>query len=92
VAEVNILRELKHPYIVRYYDRYIDKQTLKIYIIMEYCQGGDLQKMIRSYLKRQEYIPEEFIWRIFSQLVSALHMCHKRTDQTYINRGDQPHN
>jgi NIMA (never in mitosis gene a)-related kinase len=42
VAEVNILRELKHPNIVRYYDRSIDKQQLKIYIIMEYCQGGDL--------------------------------------------------
>jgi NIMA (never in mitosis gene a)-related kinase 2 len=25
VAEVNILRELKHPNIVRYYDRSIDK-------------------------------------------------------------------
>ena len=43
VAEVNILRELKHPNIVRYYDRSIDKNSLKIYIIMEYCQGGDLQ-------------------------------------------------
>ena len=42
VAEVNILRELKHPNIVRYYDRYIDKNSLKIYIIMEFCQGGDL--------------------------------------------------
>ena len=25
VAEVNILREFRHPYIVRYYDRIIDK-------------------------------------------------------------------
>jgi len=25
VSEVNILRELKHPNIVRYYDRIIDK-------------------------------------------------------------------
>ena len=25
VAEVNILRELRHPFIVRYYDRIIDK-------------------------------------------------------------------
>ena len=47
VSEVNILRELKHQHIVRYYDRHIDKQQLKIYIIMEYCQGGDLQKVIR---------------------------------------------
>lgn len=27
VAEVNILRELRHPNIVRYYDRIIDKPS-----------------------------------------------------------------
>ena len=47
VSEVNILRELHHPHIVRYYDRYIDKTNLKIYIIMEYCRRGDLQKIIK---------------------------------------------
>jgi len=36
VAEVNILRELKHSNIVRYYDRIIDKSSSKIYIVMEY--------------------------------------------------------
>ncbi len=43
VAEVNILRDLQHPNIVRYYDRCIDKRNLKLYIIMEYCEKGDLQ-------------------------------------------------
>lgn len=42
VSEVNILKELNHPYIVRYYDRIIDKNNQKIYIIMEYCEKGDL--------------------------------------------------
>ena len=42
VSEVNILRELQHPHIVKYYDRIIDKKNSKIYIIMEYCEGGDL--------------------------------------------------
>ena len=31
VAEVNILRELKHPNIVKYHDRIIDKQNQKIF-------------------------------------------------------------
>ena len=47
VSEVNILRELKHPNIVRYYDRIIDKKHSRIYIIMEYCEGGDLNQLIK---------------------------------------------
>jgi len=33
VSEVNILRELNHPHIVQYFDRLIDKQRAKIFII-----------------------------------------------------------
>jgi serine/threonine protein kinase len=34
VAEVNILRELKHANIVRYYERFVDREKCIIYIIM----------------------------------------------------------
>ena len=34
VSEVNILRELKHPSIVRYYERYVDRESSLIFIIM----------------------------------------------------------
>ena len=44
VQEVNILHELHHPNIVKYYDRIIDKQNTKLYIVMEYCPGGDLSQ------------------------------------------------
>jgi len=47
VSEVNILRELRHPNITRYYDRIIDKESAKLYIVMEYCAGGDLAQQIR---------------------------------------------
>jgi NIMA (never in mitosis gene a)-related kinase len=42
VSEVNILRELRHPNITRYYDRIIDKERAYLYIVMEFCAGGDL--------------------------------------------------
>jgi NIMA (never in mitosis gene a)-related kinase 2 len=48
VSEVNILRELKHPNITRYYDRVIDKDKAKLYIVMEFCAGGDLAGLIRK--------------------------------------------
>ena len=42
VTEVNILRELKHPHIVKYIDRILDKEKQIIYIIMEFCEKGDM--------------------------------------------------
>ncbi len=46
INEVNILRELKHDNIVRYHDKIVDKKNTTIYIIMEYCAGGDLSKVV----------------------------------------------
>ena len=45
---MNILRELRNPFIVRYYDRIVDKKTTTLYIVMEYCAGGDLGKVIKK--------------------------------------------
>ena len=52
VQEVNLLRELRHPHIVRYHDRVISRTTSTLYIIMEYCEGGDLAALIAK--SRQE--------------------------------------
>ena len=44
--EVNILRDLKHPNIVQFVDRIIDHSQRRIYIVQEYCNGGDLASYI----------------------------------------------
>ena len=46
VSEVNLLRELKHHNIVRYYDRIIDRTNSTLYLVMEFCEGGDLGSVI----------------------------------------------
>ncbi|KAI9207963.1 kinase-like domain-containing protein [Polychytrium aggregatum] len=76
VAEVNILRDLKHPNIVRYHERFVDRESYIIYIIMEYCEGGDLSAIIRRCRKERQYIAEEMIWNILAQLLLALYECH----------------
>lgn len=53
VSEVNLLRELKHPNIVRYYDRIIDRTNTTLYIVMEHCEGGDLSSLITRCIKER---------------------------------------
>ena len=53
VSEVNILRELNHQNVVKYYDRVIDRSATKIYIVMEYCEGGDISTLIKNSRKER---------------------------------------
>lgn len=92
VSEVNILRELRHPNIVRYEDRVIDKKNTKIYIIMEFCEGGDIGQLIKRLKKKKEYIPEEVVWKILTQLVLALHECHNHKEGKILHRDIKPSN
>lgn len=80
VSEVNILRELRHPFIVRYYDRIIDKAATKIYIVMEYCEGGDLGSTVKRCKKENVSVDEEFVWKVCGQIVAALKDCHRHKD------------
>lgn len=47
--EVNLLRDLRHEHIVRYYDRIVDRRTCTLYLVMEWCEGGDLNAIIQRH-------------------------------------------
>ncbi|XP_009957932.1 PREDICTED: serine/threonine-protein kinase Nek2, partial [Leptosomus discolor] len=80
VSEVNLLRELRHPNIVRYYDRIIDRSNTTLYIVMEYCEGGDLASLIARCMEERCYLEESFVLRALTQLALALKECHRRSD------------
>ncbi|XP_040841565.1 serine/threonine-protein kinase Nek2 [Ochotona curzoniae] len=94
VSEVNLLRELKHPNIVRYYDRIIDRTNTTLYIVMEYCEGGDLASVIAKGTKERQYLEEDFVLRVMTQLTLALKECHRRSDggHTVLHRDLKPAN
>lgn len=75
-AELNILRQLDHPNIVRYFEKEHHKESHDLHLYMEYCGNGDLGIMIKDLKNREAYADEEFVWTVFAQLVSALYRCH----------------
>lgn len=63
--EISIMRLLKHPNIVQLYEVMATKK--KIYLVMEYAEGGELfQKINKRRLK------EEAARRFFQQLITAV--------------------
>lgn len=85
---MNILRELKHPNIVRYFDRIIDKESAKIYIVMEYCEGGDMAAMIKRQKREKQFFSEEKIWKVLSQIICALMGCHRKKEGSRVLHRD----
>ncbi|GKT32900.1 Kinase, NEK [Aduncisulcus paluster] len=92
VSEVNILRELDHPHIVQYVDRHIEKEKTKLYIIMEFCGGGDLALYIKNHRAKRQYVKEDRIWNVFIQVLMALYECHHHKPKKVLHRDLKPGN
>lgn len=68
VMEVNLLRELRHPNIVRFQHHIVDRRSTTLYILMEYCPGGDLGRLVSRCRQTSTFLEEGFIWRVLSQV------------------------
>ena len=72
--EAKILSSINSLYIVKYYESFIEDTDL--FIVMEHCDGGDLQKYFNLAIKTGRTLPEEKIWRIFIQIfIVKIIMC-----------------
>ena len=70
-VEIDILKIGQHPNIIKLYDIYENESY--IYIIMEYCSGGDLL----SYFEYHEYeLPETKVCEIIHKLSMAIYYLH----------------
>jgi len=98
VREVNLLRELNNPFIVRYVDRIVQKPKNILYLVMEYCAGGDLsqliskQKELRVKGDRNAYLPQLFVFKVFKQLLNALKHLHSNDKGRILHRDLKPAN
>lgn len=83
IKEINILKLLDHPNIIKVYEYFNTKENL--YIILEYCNGGELFDKLIEYSS----FPEDITADIMRQLLSAVCFCHSRN---IIHRDIKPEN
>ena len=84
-SEVNILSNLDHPNIVKYFGTFEDE--FFIHIVMEYLKGHDLDKIIS--LKNYTGFDEKNMCQIIQQLLKALAFIHSKN---IIHRDIKPEN
>ena len=74
--EVRILASIKSNFVISYKEAFFDEKDNTLGIIMEYADNGDLYQKIIEYKKKQIYLEEDEIWKIFIQLVKGLKSLH----------------
>ena len=70
--EANLLSQIKSTYVVKYLDSFEENNNLNI--VMEYCDGGDLEKLIND--KKKFPLEEDLIWKLFIQIAIGLTAIH----------------
>ena len=73
--EITLLKKINHPNIVKLID--LKKTKSHCYIVMEFCNGGDLSGCLKKYkAAHRRPFPEEVVQYIMRQVVSGLAFLH----------------
>ncbi|CAH9130572.1 unnamed protein product [Cuscuta epithymum] len=84
MSEIVILQKINHPNIIHLHDMIQDSG--KVYIVLEYCRGGDLSMYIQQ---RNGKIPEATAKHFMQQLASGLKVLR---ENNLIHRDLKPQN
>ena len=68
--EIQFLRLLRHPHIIKLYD--VIKSNEEIIMVMEYASNE-----LFDYIIQREKLPENEARRFFQQIISAIEYCHR---------------
>jgi len=72
VREIEILKDINHEHIVKLRDFQWDNNN--VFLVLEYCSGGDLSMFLRKYVRLPERIARKFL----RQLGLALQFIHSQ--------------
>lgn len=86
--EIELLSELKHSHIIKYYDSFIYGENT--YLVLEYMENGSLKEYLDTFKKMKNIkIKNELVWNLFMQCISSLVYIHSKN---IIHRDIKPHN
>lgn len=74
--ELGHLRRLDHPNIVKLYDHFENDEG--IFLVMDYCSGGQLRSMITEGKSSGRKLPDVFVADVTRQVLSAMAHMHSR--------------
>ena len=75
--EIFILGEIKNEYTIKFYEVKVGMNY--IYLIFEYCNGGDLQSCLQKYMdKYNKPFTQEIVQHIMRQVISGFVYLHTR--------------
>lgn len=75
-VEVERLRYLDHPHIVKLYEHYEDSRS--VYLVMDFCTGGDLGDLVRKQKLARRRLTESFVADVMRQVMLAIAHVHAR--------------
>ena len=76
LQESQLLQQLQHPNIVAYVDSIATRS--KLFLFMQYCDGGDLEQRLAACKKEHSFIDEQQLLDWFVQMSLALQYLHDR--------------
>ena len=70
--EATILSKIKSEFVVKFIESFEENNCFNI--VMEYCEGGDLEKFLLD--RKKIPLNDNFIWKLFIQIVIGLGEIH----------------